>query len=75
MNALIPLAEVVVSGGGVVHLFVALVVLWLLFWILTQIPGIDAAVLRITRVIALVVSVLLFINWLLGLDGHALFVY
>lgn len=61
MNALLPLAAVVVSGGGVLHLFVALIVVWILYWVLTQIPAIDAGVLRVARLIAL--------------DGHAFIEY
>lgn len=75
MNALLPLAAVVVSGGGVLHLFVALIVVWILYWVLTQIPAIDAGVLRVAGLIAIIVSAFLFINWLLALDGHAFIEY
>jgi len=73
MNTLL-LAAVVVSGGGFIQFFVGLIIVWLLFYVLTIIPGVDAAILKIGRVVAIIASAVLFINWLLGIGGHPLFV-
>ena len=74
MNALLPLAAVVLSGGGAIGLLVTIIVVGLIYWVCTLIP-LPAPFLKIAQAVCIIVAVIAVINWLLGMDGHAFIAY
>ena len=73
MNIL-PFAAVVLAGGGIIGLLVTIIVIGLLYWLCTLIPLPDPFP-RIIQVVFIVAAVIVIINFLLGLTGHAFVSY
>lgn len=53
----------------VIYLLILGVILWLVIWVLDQIPGIPEPVIRMVRIVVIVVAVLIVVQMLLNLIG------
>jgi hypothetical protein len=53
----------------VIYLLIVGVVIWLILWVLDQIPGIPEPVVRMVRIVVIVIAVLIVVQLLLNLIG------
>lgn len=53
----------------VIYLLIVGVIIWLILWVLDQIPGIPEPVIRMVRIVVIVLAVLFIVQLLLNLIG------
>jgi hypothetical protein len=57
--------------GTAITILAFLIIVGLVFWVLSQIPGIPDPIRRIVYIILVVIAVLILVGWLLSWSGSA----
>ena len=57
--------------GTAITILAFLIIVGLIFWVLSQIPGIPDPIRRIVYIILVVIAVLIVVGWLLSWSGSA----